>query len=962
MIKKAFSILGGSIRYKLMLHTLLISALVALSLYFFLSRTVTNTVAREQLYNDASSFNQVNYYYQNYFKNAEVTLGKLVSNSTIHSLLSLDASRLTMLDLKGASDRLNNELLESLPATPIVEDIFVIGANGLSGSYSSSVFTPASELPGYEQIVNNRWFIQAIGLSSIHRCTADNLCSLMQQEFPSLFDSLRDTIYYTREITRDGRRLGLLIATFKREIWNETIANYPFPGTAYVFNEHNELLWSSHEPDGSYDSAVAEAGRLQFDSKLRYGSLELNGRRYLMDYAHILNGKLKILHIFEPEPMNSLLKVDQRTLFGLVAAYLASLLLISYCSAGIVSRQLMLLSNSLKNAMKNQEQIPTQPVFRDLPPLRKWPLRTKIMAYFGLTILLPSLLIIVLTIYRTSELLNRNMQHFTTQIVQTANTNVDLFLRDYELLLNNIAYSPQVQAILDGDAGGSDKIRQLLLESTMLRKEILAIHIYDASGNQVFSASYPGKSYYEDIGGSLLLRSQVEKSGKMYYYRSGIDPYLNAVQVFAKNVFNVNAANAKDVFGYVTVDIDESMLGTIYGNILIGDTGFFRILDASGGDVLANPDTRFELNDDEKNVILRQTEGSFVKSGDGSPYLVSFDTSPSTRWKTIGIVPTDEIAQRANSLVLNGAILFGGLIAAITLLIYYYSGRLTKPLETLRRLMRKIEGGETDVRMNVRGMDEIYVLGSSFNLMIEKLNELIFEVYESKMREKELLFLEKEAQLNALQQQVNPHFLYNTLESINWLAYRKGVYEICDMSSALGAFFRGNISNRQEFLTIRQEIDHIKTYLVIQKIRYAHKFDIVWDIGKEIEECRIPKLSLQPLIENSILHGLEHTEAGGIIAVTGRLQDDTILIRIRDNGKGIQEERLQELMRSLEQGAAYGGVGLGNVYQRMRLVFGSLFSFAIESSEESGTTILLRYPAFTEERYGRSQPQDRPGA
>ncbi len=950
-IKKAFSILGGSIRYKLMMHTLLISALVALSLYFFLSRSVTDTVAREQLFNDASSFNQVNYYYQNYFKNAEVTLGKLVSNPTIQSVLSLDASRLSMLDLKSASDRLDNELLESLPATAIVDHIFVIGANGLSGSFSSSVFTPASELPGYEQIANTRWFTQTVGLASIHRCTAENVCSFLQEELPSLFDEIRDTIYYTREITRDERRLGLLIATFTRDIWNKTIANYPFPGTAYVFNEHNELLWSSSEPDASFGSAVAEAGQLPFDSKLRYGSLKLDGRRYLMDYAHILNGKLKIMHIFESERLNRLLKVEQRTLFGLVAAYLAAILLISYGSAGFVSRQLMMLSKSLKSVMKNQEQMPNQPVFQEPPLLRKWPLRTKIMAYFGLTILLPSLLIIVLTIYRTSELLKQNMLHFTTQIVQTANTNVDLFLRDYELLLNNIAYSPQVQAILGGDAGGSDKIRQLLLESTMLRKEILAIHIYDASGSQVFSASYPGKSYYEDIGGSLLQRSQVEKSGKMYYYRSGIDPYLNAVQVFAKNVFNVNAANAKDVFGYVTVDIDESMLGTIYGNIRIGKTGFFRILDASGGEVLSNPGTRIELSGDEKAVILRHTEGSFVKSADGVPYLVSFDTSPSTRWKTVGIVPADEVAQRANSLVLNGALLFGGLIAAIALLIYYYSGRLTKPLETLRGLMRKVEAGETDVRMNVRGMDEIYVLGSSFNLMTERLNELIFEVYASKMREKELLFLEKEAQLNALQQQVNPHFLYNTLESINWLAYRKGVYEICDMSSALGAFFRGNISNRQEFMTIRQEIDHVKTYLVIQKIRYAHKFDVFWDIGHEIAAYRIPKLTLQPLIENSILHGLEHSEAGGIIAVTGRLQNDTVLIRIQDNGQGIPEERLQELMRSLEQGISYGGVGLGNVYQRMRLVFGSRFTFAIESAEEAGTTILLRYPAFTEERY-----------
>jgi two-component system, sensor histidine kinase YesM len=265
--------------------------------------------------------------------------------------------------------------------------------------------------------------------------------------------------------------------------------------------------------------------------------------------------------------------------------------------------------------------------------------------------------------------------------------------------------------------------------------------------------------------------------------------------------------------------------------------------------------------------------------------------------------------------------------------------------------MMELSTGNFDVTMEYKGKDEIGILSAYFNNMVKKLKDLINENYQSKIRENELLFLEKEAQLNALQQQINPHFLYNTLESIKWMAYMNGAKEASDMATALGKFFKGSITKGNDWVTLEEEIEHLKNYIYIQQLRYQDKFIISWDIDEEIKYYKTIKLILQPILENAIVHGIEDMKTGGIITIKGYMAEKSVCFEITDNGRGMSIRELTELKsRFLSDlsGSKQGSIGISNVFKRLKLYFGENSSFVIESEEGKGTTVKFRIPAINE--------------
>lgn len=271
----------------------------------------------------------------------------------------------------------------------------------------------------------------------------------------------------------------------------------------------------------------------------------------------------------------------------------------------------------------------------------------------------------------------------------------------------------------------------------------------------------------------------------------------------------------------------------------------------------------------------------------------------------------------------------------------------------LNRLLGRIEQiNEDDVfvmkvdGINTESKDEHEILNNVFTTMLNRLNEVLEETYITKINETELRTRIKELELVALQQRINPHFLYNLLDNVFWMAQMKNYEEIGEMVSALGEFFKTSVSEKGAFVTISTEIENVKSYVCLQKIMHKNQFVEQWNIDPEIVRYKTVKLILQPIIENCIVHGFEGMEDGGIIHITGKKESDTIVFEIRDNGKGMEMdvcEKIRQKMNSTILGIG-DSIGMRNVNQRIKIYFGEPYGINIKSQIKEGTTVSLCIP------------------
>jgi two-component system, sensor histidine kinase YesM len=248
--------------------------------------------------------------------------------------------------------------------------------------------------------------------------------------------------------------------------------------------------------------------------------------------------------------------------------------------------------------------------------------------------------------------------------------------------------------------------------------------------------------------------------------------------------------------------------------------------------------------------------------------------------------------------------------------------------------------------MSSDNVDEITELGMSFNIMIGKIKELL----DSKLKEQENL---KKAELRALQAQVNPHFLYNTLDTIIWMAEAKKTDQVVEIVSALSSFFRISLSKGMDWITIGEEVERIRSYLTIQKMRYRDILDFNIEVDKDVAENTILKLILQPLVENALYHGIKNKRQGGTISVRARKKNqDEVIIEVEDDGIGFTPDKLAQLRAELEDESGdiklESGFGIGNVNKRIRLYYGKPHGVSIRSEYNTGTCVTLVIPALAE--------------
>ncbi|MEK8129289.1 sensor histidine kinase [Paenibacillus filicis] len=394
------------------------------------------------------------------------------------------------------------------------------------------------------------------------------------------------------------------------------------------------------------------------------------------------------------------------------------------------------------------------------------------------------------------------------------------------------------------------------------------------------------------------------------------------------------------------MDVNFKMIDDLLRRVSLGQKGYVYIIDESAGSIVYHPQQQLiyaGLKYENVEQALRYTFGSYIDSPNGERRLITIKTVHNIGWKVIGVSYMDELLTTRKEI--GGFIVWLLLFVIVFVLMIsaFLSARISMPIKRLERSMRKVEQGDFDIHLEVRGDDEVGRLSRRFNLMVAQIRELMGQIIEEQETK-------RKGELEVLQAQINPHFLYNTLNSVVRLAGSGKGEEVITMITSLSKFFRISLSRGKSLITVQDELEHVKNYLIIQKMRYKRKFDFEVRAEEQVLSCVTLKLILQPIVENAIYHGMEMLVDEGHIEIRADRIGNRVRLQVRDNGPGIPPDKLARLLAGDAKSDSGSGVGLRNVHERIRLQFGQSYGLKMESELEAGTTVTLWIPyAFSEE-------------
>lgn len=403
----------------------------------------------------------------------------------------------------------------------------------------------------------------------------------------------------------------------------------------------------------------------------------------------------------------------------------------------------------------------------------------------------------------------------------------------------------------------------------------------------------------------------------------------------------------KAEIGYLVISINLARLSSLVEDIQIGDTGRVFIIDNQLR-ILAGFDKDLIYRniplDNHSALILKQAgNGSLNGIFNGENCFIHYEDIGVNDWKLVGIINNREFQNQAR--VIRNRILINGLFITLVLIgvILMISNRVTRPLQNISEFLQQVEAGDLSLRIHEGGSIEIENLSMRINKMIERINQLLKEIY------REQIFKRKAA-LKALHAQINPHFLYNTLDSISWMIETGKRETAVGLVESLSSFFRVGLSGGRDVVTLREEVEHAESYLKIQQVRYQDRLDYIFDIDEEILTVKIVKITLQPLIENAIYHGVKLKKEGqGKIYISGQKVDRQVKITVVDNGAGMDEAKLTDLNESLKEAkldleTVGKGYSVQNINSRIKLYFGKEYGLCFFSKEEVGTRVEVTLP------------------
>ncbi|NSJ27611.1 cache domain-containing sensor histidine kinase [Blautia glucerasea] len=574
--------------------------------------------------------------------------------------------------------------------------------------------------------------------------------------------------------------------------------------------------------------------------------------------------------------------------------------------------------------------------------------RSALFAAISVMVLCAVVIVVAISLRFTRTSVFDNAVVYTRTIVRQTNQNIDSYIDYMDNIVTMVSGSRDTQSFLydkDEETLQVSECRQRLVEQfrTILksRSDIRNIGLIQKDGNRLFNNGGQQKNAYLDLDtqawykNAITSNRSVLTSSHVQHVIRGERPWVITV---SRGVRNFTGSGNRE--GVVFIDLNYSAISELCDQNSIGSKGYVFLLDQDGN-VVYHPQQQQlynELQTENIDLVMNTDKETLMDGSGDNAKIYTISRSEKTGWTVVGCTNVAELlkdSKKARSIyVLVAAIL----VIAALVLSNLISRNITRPLQQLRDSMARVQEGDFGAaEVEVTSRNEVGSLTRSFNVMTSRIQELMKQnIYEQQQKRK--------SELKALQSQINPHFLYNTLDSIIWMAEGKKNEEVVVMTASLARLLRQSISNEEEQVPIGQEVEYARSYLTIQKMRYKDKLEFQIQVDAQIMGVPIIKLVLQPLIENAIYHGLKYKEGKGLLIVRGYREGENAVIQIKDNGAGMDEQTLSHIFEKHKVNYRSNGVGVYNVQKRLQLYYGMDYGITYSSRQGEGTTASIVIP------------------
>ena len=581
-------------------------------------------------------------------------------------------------------------------------------------------------------------------------------------------------------------------------------------------------------------------------------------------------------------------------------------------------------------------------------------LRTRMLLSNIVVALIPFLMFSIVSGSIFLDHAQKTAEEHSVQLIHQVSNSMDVYVETIEKMVNYIQLELQDTPFFTmetEDAPGweseTDYIRSVLENVANSHREVAGIFIatkedlYVSTGmSRISRDPFQNERWYREASENpeeIQLISVVTGRNIVTNRSYSIDDVFSLAKA-------VQDPETGEVLGVILLDIRHDIIQSSINGVTIGEKGFVFVMDQEDN-IVYTP----------VNGIVYRVNPKWVKAMEpmsvqiqGGSYQIRSELSPYTGWRTVGVFSMDEVMSSVNTIVY---ILFTCVIISLVLVVivsFKFSRTLTNPIFKLKRLMKQAESGDLTVRFNFQHNDEIGELGQSFNHMIARIDQLIQMVYVEQENK-------RTAEMKSLQEQIKPHFLYNTLDTMSGIANAQNCPMVSGMCHSLSAIFRYSLNMTDELSTVQNEMAHVRNYLYVMDMRNGSTIAYDYQIDSDTLADQMPRICIQPVVENALTHGLRNVRRKDKkLLIRSEHVNENLVITVQDNGAGMDAESMNRLLDQNDMKRVESGISIGilNVNARLKRLFGEKYGLHIESTAGEGTTVTITVPAVSTENSG----------
>lgn len=584
-------------------------------------------------------------------------------------------------------------------------------------------------------------------------------------------------------------------------------------------------------------------------------------------------------------------------------------------------------------------------------------IRSIIFLYFTITAAAASIFIGLSLYTRMSGQVSETVMEENQILIDQVNRSVENYLKTVMKLSDSLYYSIIKNADLSDPSVGERF--NLLYENNMDQTDSIAL--FSADGELLESVPALRVRNNLDVTREAWFSYTLDRTENQHFFlpqvqqifESSSDQYRWVIPM--TRVVEITKGT-DTVQGILLIHLNYTGLKLLLDGVTLGNEGYIYLIDGNG-EIIYHPRAQLidsGLEHENNRAVSEYRDGIYQETFQGEERVITVKSVGYTGWKLIGVAPRQTVSLNSLKTQLLVVFVAAFILFLMSLVNSYISSRITTPIRKLELSVNEIEKGNLNAKVDAEGSYEIRHLGQSVQNMAKQIQVLMADIVSEHEKKRKQEF-------DTLQSQINPHFLYNTLDIIVWMIENEKPDQAVKAVTALARFFRISLSRGKSIITVKDELEHVKNYLMIQHMRFKNRFSYTIEAEDEVLELASLKLMLQPLVENAIYHGMEFMDGDGEIFISAWKEGEDLYLKVSDNGLGMTEEQVARLFSDMPHtGSSRGsGIGVKNVNERIRLYFGSEYGLSIESEPDEGTVVTIHLPAVAYSEIRQKEEHDK---